>query len=55
MYKLKMRLSPPIMNGYFKFRKSPYYNLRSDFHLENSSMYTVHFRSASIGFFGVKI
>ena len=55
MYKLKMRLSPLIMNGYFKFRKSPYYNLRSDFHFENSNMHTVHFRSESIGFFGVKI
>ena len=55
MYKLKMRLSPLIMNGYFKFRKSPYYNLRSDFHFENSNMDTVHFRSESIGFFGVKI
>ena len=44
-----MRLSPLITNGYFKSRKNPYYNLRSDFHLENSNMHTVHFRSESVG------
>ena len=50
-----MRLSPLIMNGYFKFRKNLYYNLRSDFHLEISKMHTVHFRSESIGVVGVKV
>ena len=50
-----MRLSPLIMNGYFKFRKNLYYNLRSDFHLENSNMDTVHIRSESIESVRVKI
>ena len=43
------------MKGYFKFRKNLYHNLRSDFHLENSNMDTVHFRSESKEFVGVKI
>ena len=50
-----MRLSPLIMNGYFKFRKNLCYNLRSDSHLENSNMDTVHIRSESIEFVRVKI
>ena len=49
-----MRLSTLIMNGYFKSRKYPYYNLRSDLHLENSNMHTVHFRIESIVVAGVK-
>ena len=50
-----MRLSPLIMNEYFKFRKNPYYNLRSNFHFENSNIHTVWFKSESTGFVGVKI
>ena len=38
-----MRLSPLIMNGY------------CDFHLENSKIHTVHFRTESIGVVGVKV
>ena len=55
MYKIKIRLSPLIMNGHFKFRKNPYYNLSSDFHFERSNIHAVWFKSESTGFDGVKI
>ena len=55
IYKVKMGISPKIMNEIFRFSKNSVYSLRSGIQLEKPSINTVQFGSESTVYLGAKI
>ena len=55
IYKVKMSISPKIINEIFRFIKNSVHSLRNGIQLEKPSIYTVHFRSESTVYLGAKI
>ena len=55
IYKVRMGISPKIMNEIFRFSKNSVYSLRSGIQLEKPSINTVQFGSESTVYLGAKI
>ena len=55
IYKVKMGISPKIMNEIFRFSKNSVYSLRSSIQPEKPSINTVQFGSESTVYLGAKI
>ena len=55
IYKVRMVITPKIMNEIFRFSKTSVYSLRISIQLEKASINTVQFGSESTVYFGAKI
>ena len=55
IHKVRMVISPKIMNEIFRFSKTSVYSLRISIQLEKASINTVQFGSESTVYFGAKI
>ena len=55
IYKVRMGISPKIMNEIFRFSKNSVYSLRSCIQLEKRSINTVQFGSESTVYLGAKM
>ena len=55
MYKVANDMSPDIMNGVFKLRNTPHYNLRHTSHFSADPMHSVYNGTESASYLGPKI
>ena len=54
-YKVKMNISPKIINEIFRFIKNSFHSLRNGIQLEKPSIHIAQFRSESTVYLGAKI
>ena len=55
MYKVANDMSPDIMNGVFKLRNTPHYNLRHTSHFSKGPIHSVYNGTESVSYLGPRI